>query len=1111
MSLYDELSLSKNGGVYFEGTRVTPTDDPVLFVGLGGTGVDAVLRIKNEVQTRMPLPKNSDGKIIAKSPANIAFMAIDTDVSVQKKTFGVAGFDRNGDELINISVDGLPKVIHDIVEKHLNDREWTWYDKELTANGGLDGANGVRQIGRFMLFHNINNVCARFTAVLQRILTAAKGNSLKIFVLTGIGGGTGSGTFLDVAYILRKIGGDLTPNVQLHGFIFTPDLNKRNGGDETSLYRNGFASLKELDYWMSASEHEQLFEQCYNNNFVVKSHDRPFDYCHIITAKDASHNIVSYSDAMDAVGSDLFSYIVSEQVSTDGNTALNEMYDNIAGHIVIAQKPYPANYNYLSVGSAKIEIPYTEITTLVAARVFSKLEPMFNSAPNHDTFNGDLFRMEMNNEQMWSYIHRDVISSPLTGKKYGYSDVWPGNGPYNAAHQWLNGHAEQVIRKNRSNLASYYEGKFREYISALMKSPDRGPCYVARMIKSNTSDCLVRTLEGFKTDCLERKTTCQTLAPGLKNRMEQSFFAGQNAGIFARSNATKEYIDALTRWVDNEYAYWAYSDLADGVQNLIDRLNKYYDRVFKNLQDALCELPEIFRKNVDQIKVNEQDLQKHPELAKKYLVRPLEFEKKYAGALADKVDEATKTFNESISENLKKWVGVELDDIDTDIIDNTDISGTIASFIAEHFRETLNMNMEALLLDKLGNGENAQDYLRAHLDDLKKSAIPLYDMDVIYSSLDIKAFSLISIPDDCPQLNLVAGRSDRPKEDRPKKSSERSKLQWVKVIAGMPLFAFPEVAKMEQKYEMAMKTSRETRKGVHLRWEWREQLPSPLPETTWSNSVRNEPEKEYSKNYNEKIRAAFDKCCAAGIIRISDNQEHATLFVADAGKLDGIELHGSILEKKEKLERLKQNLWGDSAARIQLNPFGDVSKGEPLARIRENVLRFYNISSEIENQAKLLEKFDAMSSSFVNVERFIDSIFADLIFDQGFNRKFRKSEYDISPIVLFDKMSQSAYPDYETYKAFAKELTEDIKNNISEQLDRAKRNLIAADGNFNADAVSEKAGALGAARQRFEEGLKYAQEKADRTPIEERGSLIDIIEFYQKAIELVDNYLRMMK
>lgn len=193
------------------------------------------------------------------------------------------------------------------------------HGKELTANGGLDGANGVRQIGRFMLFHNINNVCARFTAVLQRILTAAKGNSLKIFVLTGIGGGTGSGTFLDVAYILRKIGGDLTPNVQLHGFIFTPDLNKRNGGDETSLYRNGFASLKELDYWMSASEHEQLFEQCYNNNFVVKSHDRPFDYCHIITAKDASHNIVSYSDAMDAVGSDLFSYIVSEQVSADGN------------------------------------------------------------------------------------------------------------------------------------------------------------------------------------------------------------------------------------------------------------------------------------------------------------------------------------------------------------------------------------------------------------------------------------------------------------------------------------------------------------------------------------------------------------------------------------------------------------------------------------------------------------------------------------------------------------------------------------------------------------------------------------------------------------------------
>lgn len=1111
MSLYDELSLSKNGGVYYEGTRVTPTQDPILFVGLGGTGVDAILRIKNEVQTRMPLPKNSDGKIIGKSPANIAFMAIDTDTSVQKKVYGIAGFDRNGDELINISVDGLPKVIHDVVEKHLGDREWDWYDKDLTANGGLDGANGIRQIGRFMLFHNINNVTARFNAVMQKILTNAKGNSLKIFVLTGIGGGTGSGTFLDIAYILRKIGNELTPNVQLHGYIFTPDLNKKNGGDETSMYRNGFASLKELDYWMSASEHGQMFEQCYNSNFIVKSSDRPFDYCHIITAKDASHNIVAYYDAMDSVGSNLFSYIVSEEVSADGNTALNEMYDNISGHIVVAQKPYPANYNYLSVGSSKIEIPYTEITTLVAARVFAKLEPMFNNVPTHESLNADMFRMEMSNDQMWAYIHRDIISNPLMGKKFSYSDIWPSNAPYNIAHQWLNGHAEQIVRKNMSNLTAYYEGKFRDYIEMLMKSPDRGPCYVARMIKSNVGENLIRSLEGFRSDCLERKTTCQTLAPGLKNRMEQAFYGGQGISVFSRAKASQDYLDALTKWVENEYAYWAYNDLADGVQSLINRLNKYYDRIFKTLQDSLCELPEIFRKNVEQIKVSEQEFQKHPENAKKYLVRPLEFEKKFAGSLSGKVEEAAKSFNESIATNLKKWVGVELDDVDSDLVDNTDISGMIADFITNHFHESLNMNMEELLLDKLGKTENAQDYLRSQLDELKKNAIPLYDMDVIYNSLDIKAFSLISIPDDCPQINVVANRSDRPKEDRPKRSSERSKLQWVKVMSGMPLFAFPEVAKMEQKYELAMKTSKETRKGVHLRWEWREELPSPLPEITWPDSVRNEPEKEFAKTYNAKIRKAFDACWNEGIIKPSDNNEHANLFIADDSILDNLELYGTIQEKKSRLELVRKNLWGDNSKKIQLEPFGDAAKGDLKSRVCENILRFHNISSEIEKQAAVLARFSELNGSFENVERFIDSIFANLIYDQGFDRKFRRSELDMAPIKLYDKMSQATYPDFETFRSFEKQLSSDIKNNISEQLDRVKRSLVGLDGNFIADVVAKKVADLENARSRFSDALVSVKDKAERTPMGERDALLEIVEFYEKGIEIVDNYLRMLK
>ncbi len=1121
MGLREQLSLSQNGGVYYEGTRVTPTKDPVLFVGLGGTGIDGLLRIKNEVQTRMPLPKDNKGQILSTSPLNIGFMAIDTDKDTMNKSYGVAGFDKTGDEFIGISVAGLPQVIGSVVEKHLDEEEWKWFDRDVTANGGLDGANGMRQIGRFMLFHNINYVYEKFTRAIKKVLVAAApNNSLKIFVMTGIGGGTGSGTFLDVAYILRKIALENTPNAQVHGYIFTPDLNKGNGGDPLSMYRNGFASLKELDYWMSASEHGKHFIQRYNNNIVVNSKDKPFDFCHLITARDAAHNIVNYGEAMNAVGGNLFTYIVSEEsVSGDGNTSLKAMYDNIAGHIASANKPYPANYNYLSIGSDKIEIPYTEITTLVAAKVFAMLEPVFNKEPERGPFQDDLRHLELTPDHLWGYIHKDISMDPIQGVNFKYGDIWPSNAPYAKAEQWLQHHALMKMRENGSNLASVYEGKLRDYITAIMKDAGRGPCYAARMIQSNTSFCLVNTLEGFRKDCAERRATAAGKIDMLKNKMQQSFQAGSNAGVLGRSNAVKEYIEDLTQWLMTEYAYWAYDDLIAGLDKFIIRLKKYYDRIFKNLLDSLCVLPGIFSENVSKIHVDEEEARKDPGKAHKYLIRPVEFEQKNRETLNQAVPKAANAFLTVVAENLKTWVGISMDDIDEDLLEKTDIGGCIARFINDNFGETLEMNMEALLIGNAPAGSNSDEYLRATLDGLKVNAVPLFHMDVTHDgNIDKKSFSMISVPDNCAKIFSIANRSDKPAEDMAKKSAERSKLQWVKVMAGMPLYAFPEVSRMEEKYEYAMKTSRETRKGVHLRWEWREELPSPLPESTWPSDVVNESYKEFAKGYNGRIRKAFDRCVNAGIIKPTANKDAANLYIANEKILDNLELFGSIQEKKEKLELLRKALWSDESTAIKLNPFGklkasdsDAERNEDLmTRVRENNLRFFDITKEIEKQVAILDKFEEISSNFENAEQYINAIFADLIYVQGFDYKFRRSALDYSPIKIFDKMTQTAYPDYEMYKSFCGILNGEIRENISAQFEKSRRELLTADGSFNTEKVAEKTELLTSTRARYVSALDQVKRRIEQTPIDQRGNLMDICEFYEKAIEIIDNNLRIL-
>lgn len=50
--LEQALSLGQNGGIYYAGARVAPEEkQAVLFVGLGGSGADALIRIKDQITT----------------------------------------------------------------------------------------------------------------------------------------------------------------------------------------------------------------------------------------------------------------------------------------------------------------------------------------------------------------------------------------------------------------------------------------------------------------------------------------------------------------------------------------------------------------------------------------------------------------------------------------------------------------------------------------------------------------------------------------------------------------------------------------------------------------------------------------------------------------------------------------------------------------------------------------------------------------------------------------------------------------------------------------------------------------------------------------------------
>lgn len=57
-----QLDVSLGGGIVSEKIRVDTIDNPILIIGLGGTGIDALLRLKYQINRRFKLPQDPVSK-----------------------------------------------------------------------------------------------------------------------------------------------------------------------------------------------------------------------------------------------------------------------------------------------------------------------------------------------------------------------------------------------------------------------------------------------------------------------------------------------------------------------------------------------------------------------------------------------------------------------------------------------------------------------------------------------------------------------------------------------------------------------------------------------------------------------------------------------------------------------------------------------------------------------------------------------------------------------------------------------------------------------------------------------------------------------------------------
>jgi len=276
-----------------------------ICIGLGGTGRDILMQIRRLIVDRY-------GKL-SELPV-VSFVHIDTDKNASQTTGLKTGDTYHGENILfkpaEIVTATMNKQEIDDLSKGLERRNphertspydhiGTWFPKQILKDVKSieNGAGAIRPVGRLAFFHNYSKIhqaidTADNTTVghAQRLLSKniVVDPGTNIIIIGSLCGGTGSGTFIDMAYSLReKYGYEIDTDITAY-LIIAPELY----GNTPSVKANTYAALKELNYYTAQGTN---FSANYDpvNLFSVSENRPPFDFVYLVGNRtNSGHKIV---------------------------------------------------------------------------------------------------------------------------------------------------------------------------------------------------------------------------------------------------------------------------------------------------------------------------------------------------------------------------------------------------------------------------------------------------------------------------------------------------------------------------------------------------------------------------------------------------------------------------------------------------------------------------------------------------------------------------------------------------------------------------------------------------------------------------------------------------
>jgi len=911
MATYGQLLIDAGGGIIDHGKQSDRQDGASVIIGLGGTGSDAVIKLKQEVYKQLR-PDHVDA-VIPRYDA-VRYLIIDADDSQLPQSANIADIDKNTEffPLSNSSIKGTFEA-----KEILKTRpELYWLDYEnISIDEASKGAGGIRQVGRFLLVDKGEALYAKIKSVIESALTAARTGELDIHICAGLSGGTGSGIFLDICYLVRKILKQIgKQEARVSGYFFLPDVNlsvpviQENPLISAYIKVNGYASLQELDYCMNFGKNKDSFRMNYGFTTVDFAMS-PVDLCYLISATDASGNRVQngYQYAMGVVTDYIISFLAKESsgFTLESHIAnLNSIKEGI--HV-----QHGASVDYNILGASVAEMPLSEIATYLGCMLFENYRGIYKKVPSEKERDDFLAKMRLLYEDIQKELSHGCAAAVTFGKAYD-AKMYDQGGDHafvkraehflaenigileKNAKTMMEDLEEFIIPKTGTSLISRtYKGLFDSFVTSL----DYGPFYAGRMLAGGDNQNLIHAVDGFLKKNEELLEHELRQSKQREDEYHDAKLKMENTNFLNKKTRMDSFLQTLTHLYVNRYRIELYKNMDMVLQEYKRQLRRMYQNLFRILMNVIDTLRETFE--VNKTVLSQKGTQDHL-----YTWKILSIPDVKEGLEQEiKEHDLGQTLYHlmlTLFEHCAVWINQ----------DENEIRKLISDFILQEFDKATKRTMTDYLKEKfrVENPSLLAEAVEKEIirEKLGRDSTPLFWKNPMYKN-SMGMHSYLTVPFDAAEIKTAAKNFiNRQMEFTVRESHITDKLSMMRFYSGIPIFAYQGIMELQRAYEEDKKAGRHLFERGDINWN---KLPSPVPE-----SFKIDLPVERIAQRNQALLREFEQAEAAGVVVKDEFMNWNILQTEDMDvsawveQLGGIQTNGRYHPKKiqEILPKIKE-------------------------------------------------------------------------------------------------------------------------------------------------------------------------------------------------------------